>query len=148
MATTPTPAPSGFEQYLPAIEQGINIALLALTSAGVIPGGPLALQLAAPLENALNSLIVSIKSKQVTASTYLAVLGAEIDTINALKAVPGVPADVLKKLEEYSIAVEGAITAYLSAQKGFDASNYAPVTPIITVNQPPLNPAVFGTPKA
>ena len=120
---------SGFEQYLPAIEQGINIALLA--ASGVIPGGPLAATLAVPLENALNTLIANIKAKQVTASTYLSVLGAELDVIAALKAVPGIPADVLTKIGEYSIAVESAIAEYVAAQKGFDPSLYAPVTPIV-----------------
>lgn len=131
MATTPVvPAATGFEQYLPAIEQGINIALLALTSTGVVPGGPLALQLASPLENALNTLIASIKSHAVNASTYLSVLGAEIDALNALKAVPGVPADTLTKINEYTIGVEGAIAEYMAAQKGYDPSLYTPVTPI------------------
>lgn len=128
MATTPIPQPQGFTQYLPAIEQGVNIALLA--ASGVIPGGPLAVQLAVPLENALNTLIASIKSKQVTSSTYLAVLGAELDIIAALKAVPGISSEVLTKIDQYSIAVEGAITEYVSAQKGFDPSLYEPVTPI------------------
>jgi hypothetical protein len=117
-----------FMQYLPAIEQALNIALLA--ASGVIPGGPVIAQIAPALESALNALILGIRGKQVSAATYLAVLGAEIDALNALRAVPGIPADTLAKIEQYSVAIQSAIAEYMAAQKGYDPSLYTPVTPI------------------
>lgn len=129
MSTTPTPAPAtGFwahlKQLLPAIELAGNVALMA-TGFGA-PFVPLVQQ----LENAVNPAIQSIGTPQTVSSTIMTVYAAIIGVLTVLKATPGLPAAELAQIDAYITAAQAGTAGYITAQSGFVASNYAPVTPI------------------
>lgn len=126
MATSAAPI-SGFEQWLPIFELAANTTLTALSVAGVVPGGVIIPQLAVALESGIGPLIEAIKNKMVGAPTVLAALGSIVGVLNALKQVQGLPPALIAKIDEYLLAAQNAISAYMVAQKGFDATLYAPV---------------------
>lgn len=129
MSTTPTPAPAtGFwahlKQLLPAIELAGNVALMA-TGFGA-PFVPLVQQ----LENAVTPAIQSIGTSQTASSVIMTIYAAIIGVLTVLKATPGLPAAELAQIDAYITAAQAGTAGYITAQSGFIASNYAPVTPI------------------
>lgn len=128
MSTTPTPAPTGFwatlKSLLPAIELAGNVALMA-TGFGA-PFVPLVQQ----LENAVNPAIQSIGTPQTATSTIMGIYAAIIGVLTVLKATPGLPAAELAQIDGYLTAAQAGTAGYITAQSGYVASNYSPVTPI------------------
>lgn len=125
--STPAVSPSGFDWHLllGVIESAGNTATELL-----IPGGAAFEPLLAELEGAVNPLLLSIGTKQTTTSEAMIAFGTTIGILNILKNKPGVPANLLAKIDEYLAASQAGLAAYLLASKGFDASEFAPVTPI------------------
>ena len=124
---TPTAAPSFWttlKSWLPALEMAANVALLA-TGFGA-PFEPLVAQ----LENAANPLIQSIGTAQSITSTILTLYATIIGVLTALAQTPGLPSTTLETITGYITAAQNATAAYVTAESGFVASNYAPVTPI------------------
>lgn len=112
-------------QITSVVELAANVTLAAIPyTAAFAP-------LAVALENGINPLITAFTTGSSKTSDVLAGFGAMIALINTLKAVPGVPADVLAKLEVYLTAAQDGLTAALAvATKGFDATQLTQLTPI------------------
>ena len=108
------------------IELAGNVAVSVL-----IPGGAAFAPLLAGLENALNPLLQSIGTKPSVSSEVMTFYGTVIGILTVLKNTPGLPADVLAKVDEYLIAAQNGTASYLLASKGFDPAQFAPVTPIV-----------------
>jgi len=127
MSTTTT-QPSGFwahlKQLLPAIELAGNVALMA-TGFGA-PFVPLIQQ----LESAVNPALQSLGTPQTAQSTIMSIYATIIGVLTVLKATPGLPAAELAQIDSYVTAAQAGTAGYLSAQSGFVAANYSPVTPI------------------
>lgn len=136
MSTTPTTLTSKIDwaQLLPIFELAANTTLTVLSTTGVAPIGSASLAVA--LESAINPLIASIASGNTKTSDVMAAYGAMIGVLNALKNQTGLPASVLSKVEEYIAGAQNGMSAYLMAQKGFDASLYTPVLPIVVPAAP------------
>ena len=129
MSTTPvTTQSTGFwahlKQLLPAIELAGNVALMA-TGFGA-PFVPLIQQ----LENAVNPAIQSIGNPQTASSTLMTIYATIIGVLTVLKATPGLPAAELAQIDAYVTAAQAGTSGYVTAQSGFVAANYTPVTPI------------------
>lgn len=127
MATTPAATQTFWDKFkplLPVIEQAVNVGLLA---SGF--GAPL-VPLIAGLENATQGLVQSIGTGQSTQSLVMSVYGAMIGVLTTLKQTPGLPADMLSKINSYIQAAEDGTAAYIQAESGFNPANYLPVTPI------------------
>ena len=127
MSTTPTPSPSGFnwQLLLGVIETAGNTAVGIL-----IPGGATFAPLLAELESAINPLLLSIGQKQPAASEVMIAFSTTIGILTILKNTPGTPQAELAKIDEYLIASQNALAAYLAAERGFDPKQFEPVTPI------------------
>jgi hypothetical protein len=126
MATTPAPS-TGFDWklLLGVLESAGNTAVSVL-----IPGGAAFAPLIMALEQAVNPLINSIGQKSSTTSEVMTVFGTTIGILNILKAQPGLPAATLAKVEEYLSSAQAGLAAYVTASNGFEAAQFAPVTPI------------------
>jgi len=124
MATTPIPQPTGaFEAWLPLLE--------SLANAGLTIGGlPGIAALAGAVEGALNPLLTSIVNKSTTQQDILAGWGAAIGIWTAIGNQANLDPAVKAKVSEYIAAGQQATAKFYLAQQGFDASLYAPVTPI------------------
>jgi len=115
---------STLKSWLPAIELAGNVALLATgIGAGVEP-------LVASLENAVNPLLQSVGTAQPVTSTLMNIYATIIGVLTALKGTTNLPPAILTQINEYISAAQDATAAYVSAEAGFNASNYQPVTPI------------------
>lgn len=129
MATSPapTPAPSGFDwkSLINVIELAGNVAINVL-----IPGGAAFAPLLASLEQAVNPLLLSIGTKASVSSEIMTIYGTLIGILTVLKNTPGLPADVLAKVDAYMIAAQNGTGSYLLASKGFDPAMFQPVAPI------------------
>lgn len=129
MSTTPTvPTPStGFDwkSLLGVVELAGNTAVSIL-----IPGGAAYAPLLASLESSVNPLLQSIGTKPSSSSEIMTAYGTIIGILTTLKGLPGLPADTLAKIDAYMIAAQNGTAAYLQASQGYDASLFAPVTPI------------------
>jgi hypothetical protein len=112
-------------QVTSVVELAANVALAAIPyTAAFAP-------LAVAFEAGINPLIASFTSGATKTSDVLAGFGAMIALINTLKAVPGVPADVLAKLDVHLTAAQDGLTAALAvATKGFDATQLTQLQPI------------------
>lgn len=125
--TTTTPTSTGFwaklKTLLPAIEMAGNVVLMATPFAAFEP-------LVASLENAVNPAIQAIGSGQSKTTDEVTIYGSIIGVLNAMKAVPNLPADVLTQIESYLTAAQAGLTGYVTGESGFNAANYQPVTPI------------------
>jgi hypothetical protein len=112
-------------QITSLIELAANITLAAIpVTAAFAP-------LAAGLEAGINPLLASLMNGSTKTTDVMAGFGAMIAIINTLKAVPGVPPDVLAKLDVYlTSAQDGLVASLAAAVKGYDATQLTPVTPI------------------
>lgn len=128
VSTVTTPASNTFwtdlKKLLPAIELAGNVALLA-TGVGA-PFEPLV----ASLEGSVNPLLQSVGTAQPVTTTLLNVYATIIGVLTALKNTPGLPAATLSQIDEYISAAQDATAAYVSAESGFSAANYQPVSSI------------------
>jgi hypothetical protein len=109
---------------LPAIELAGNVALMA-TGFGA-PFVPLIQQ----LENAVNPALQSIGTAQSAQSAIMTIYATIIGVLTVLKATPGLPQAELAQIDAYLIAAQAGTAGYITAESGFVASNYSPVTPI------------------
>lgn len=125
-APQPAAASSRFnwKSLIGIFELAANTSLVALSSAGIAPAG--SAQLASMIETGINPLIASIGTGQTPTATAITALGAVIGVLNALKGTVK-DTSVLAKIDEYLAAAQDGITGYLTAEKGFDPTNYSPV---------------------
>ena len=127
MSTTPiTTAPAfDWKSLISVVELAGNVATGIL-----IPGGAAFVPLLNGLETAINPLLQSIGTKPSVSTEVMNVYGTIIGILTTLKQTPGLPADVLAKIDEYVVAAQNGTAAYLQASQGFNPANYTPVTPI------------------
>jgi hypothetical protein len=121
-----------WQQVTSLAELGGNIALSALGASGVIPSSSAAI--ASGVEAAINPLLSAIQGKASTATDIQAGYGALIGGLSILKAQTGIDPTLLSKVDEYLLAAQAGLTAYMTEQAGFNAD-------LFTVNAP-LTPAV------
>lgn len=111
-------------------ELGGNVALTALGAAGVVPASASAI--ASGVEAAVNPLLSAIQGKASTATDIQAGYGALIGALTILKSQTGLDPALLSKIEEYLLAAQAGLTAYMTEQAGFNAALFevnAPLTP-------------------
>ncbi len=113
------------KQYEPLIALAVNVGLLA---SGV--GAPFE-PLAVGIEQAIKPLLDSAGTPQSVGSVTMTIYATIIGVLTTLKAVPGLPADILAQIESYLVAAQAGTAAYIQAQSGFNPANYTPVTPIV-----------------
>lgn len=118
----------GFLSFLPLIQLLVNTGLTVAGQYGAIPTS--AAGLATSLENALVPLWTALGNKNATTTDIEAALGAAVGVLTALKEQTGLDPVVLAKVNEYLGASQDALAAGVTASQGFNAANYAPVTPI------------------
>lgn len=112
-------------------ELGGNVALTALGAAGVVPASASAI--ASGVEAAVNPLLSAIQGKASTATDIQAGYGALIGALTILKSQIGLDPALLSKIEEYLLAAQAGLTAYMTEQAGFNADLFtvnAPLTPV------------------
>lgn len=111
-------------------ELGGNVALTALGAAGVVPASASAI--ASGVEAAVNPLLSAIQGKASTATDIQAGYGALIGALTILKSQTGLDPALLSKIEEYLLAAQAGLTAYMTEQAGFNADLFevnAPLAP-------------------
>ena len=118
----------GITAIIALIQLGVNTLLSVLKSSGVTKQDYSSL--AASLESAIGPLFGLIGNQNAPTSVILASLGAFIGVLNTLKQQTGLPQEVVTEITEYLAAAENATAQYVKAGQGFDASQFAPVTPI------------------
>ena len=113
-------------------ELGGNVALTALGTSGIVPANSAVI--ASGVEAALNPLLSAIQGKSPVATDIQAGYGALIGGLNILKDQTGIDPTLLAKINEYLLAAQAGLAAYMTEQAGFNAS-------LFVVNAP-LPPAV------
>jgi hypothetical protein len=114
-----------WKSLIGVIEMAGNLALSIL-----IPGGAAFAPLLANLESALNPLLMSIGTGASVQTEIMVVYGTMIGILNILKQQPNLDPALLAKIQGYLTAAENATSAEIAASKGFDPSQFQPVTPI------------------
>lgn len=118
-----------WKSLIPVFETAGNIAELA------IPGGAAFIPLTQAAEAALNPILMKIGSGQVQDaatinSEVMSFYGAAIAALTLAKQKGGLDQATLDKINGYLQAAQDAAAAWLDASKGFDPSQFQPVTPI------------------
>lgn len=114
--------------FLPLIGLFANVVFQAVSSiAGLSPATT---KLVTDLISGVTPLVGSLTSGATPLQNVLAVLAGLSSIIASLKADTALPADKLTALNLLDGEVQSAIAAYLQAGKGYDATNYAPITPV------------------
>ena len=111
-------------------ELGGNVALTVLGGVGVVPAGSAAI--ASGVEASLNPLLNAIQGKAPVAADIQAGYGALIGSLNVVKAQTGLDPALLAKIDEYLLASNAGLAAYMTEQSGFNAALFtvnAPLTP-------------------
>lgn len=122
--------PINWQEVASLAELGGNIALTTLGASGVIPSSSAAI--ASGIEAAINPLLLAIQGKASTATDIQAGYGALIGGLTILKSQTGIDPALLTKIDEYMLAAQAGLTAYMTAQAGFNANLFtvnAPLTP-------------------
>lgn len=114
--------------FLPLIGLFANVALAAVGASGII--SPATTTLIGNLLSGVTPLVGALTSGATKLQDVLAVLAGLSSIIAALEADTGLPADRLAQLKLLDGDVQAAITAYIQAGKGYDATNYAPIAPV------------------
>ncbi len=127
MATT-----INWQEVASLAELGGNIALTALGASGVVPANSAVI--ASGVEAAVNPLILAIQGKASIATDIQAGYGALIGALSILKDQAGIDPALLSKVNEYLLAAQAGLAAYMTAQSGYNID-------LFTVNAP-LTPAV------
>jgi len=111
-------------------ELGGNIALTALGASGVVPSSSAAI--ASGVEAAVNPLLSAIQGKSPVATDIQAGYGALIGALSILKSQAGLDSSLLSKINEYLLAAQAGLAAYMTEQAGFNIDLFtvdAPLTP-------------------
>jgi hypothetical protein len=93
-------------------------------------------QLALALEGAITPLFNLFKGmigggpQPAASDAILAGYATALGVLNALRKQPGLPQELIAKLDEYALGGQDAITGYLAASKGFDPTLFTPVSPM------------------
>jgi hypothetical protein len=137
-----------FLSILPLLQLLSTLGLTIAGQYGVVPTNTASL--AAQLESLLGPLFTAISSKSTTTQDIQAALGAGIGILTVLKAQPGLDPGLIAKIEEQLAGMQAALIAEVAATKGFDANQFAPVTPIVlpapaAVSAPAAAPAATST---
>jgi hypothetical protein len=121
-----------WQQVASLAELGGNVALTVLGGDGIVPAGSAAI--ASGIEAAVNPLINSIQGKASTATDIQAGYGALIGGLSILKSQTGIDPALLAKIDEYLLAAQAGLTAYMTEQAGFNLGLFvvnAPLTPAV-----------------
>jgi hypothetical protein len=119
-----------WQQVASLAELGGNVALTVLGGAGIVPAGSAAI--ASGVEAAVNPLLNAIQGKQPVASDIQAGYGALIGSLSIVKSQTNLDPTLLSKIDEYLLAAQAGLTAYMTEQAGFTAALFvvnAPLTP-------------------
>lgn len=109
-------------------ELGGNVALTALGTSGVIPANSAVI--AAGVEAAINPLLNAIDGHAPVASDIQAGYGALIGGLSILKSQTGIDPALLAKINEYLLAAQAGLAAYMTEQAGFNASLFVVNDPL------------------
>lgn len=111
--------------FLPILTLIINALGTALP---LIPGvNATVSKTAADLAGGVIGMLGNIVPGQTTSSNVIAALSGAMTLLMTLKADTTIPADKLTLIDNLIAEIQAAIIAYVSAGKGFDASNYSQI---------------------
>jgi hypothetical protein len=111
-------------------ELGGNVALTVLGTEGVVPASSAAV--ASGVEAAVNPLLTAISTGASSSTEIQAGYGGLIGGLGILKAQTGLDPALLSKIDEYLLAAQAGLVAYMTAQAGFNVALFtvaAPLTP-------------------
>ncbi|HEY3620739.1 MAG TPA: hypothetical protein VGK96_28380 [Candidatus Sulfotelmatobacter sp.] len=114
--------------FLPIIGIFANIVLQAVGAAGVL--APATTNLIESLIGNISPLIATLFSGQPKVQDVLAVLAGLSAIITTLEQDTNLPADRLARLKLLDGEVSAAISAYVKAGAGFDATTYTQISPV------------------
>lgn len=103
----------------------LQVVMSSLQAAGVTT--PSITALITGIETAILPLFTNLGKGTSNLSDVLASLAALSGVISTLKATTGISPALLAQLNTLDTAVEAAISAYLTSQKGYDPTLLAPI---------------------
>ena len=113
-----------FKKFLPIIELGVNVGLLA---SGL--GAPFE-PLAAGIEQAINPLINSAGTAQTTTTIEMSAYATIIGILTVMEQTPGLPTATLTEIQGYLTAAQAGVAGYVTAQTGFSLPTTLLLPPI------------------
>lgn len=114
--------------FLPILTLIINALGTALP---LIPGVSSTIaKTATDLANGVIGMLGSIGPNQATSSNVIAALSGAMTLLMTLKADTTIAPDKLTLIDNLISELQAAIIAYVSAGKGFDATNYSQLAPV------------------